>query len=68
MIEAIDLYAPEISLNDIYSDIAAKHNTTANAVARCISLCVDAADTEYKLTAKELIARVKDRIMFDLNE
>ncbi len=66
--EAVELYYPGCALKELYSEIAARHGTTVSAVARCVSLSAASAEAAETVTPKELIARVKERILFENNE
>lgn len=44
IIEAVKAYEFNVRLEDIYKDIAQKHNTTKSAIERTIRYAIDSAD------------------------
>ena len=67
--DAVELYDSDgDSLKRVYTAVAARRGVSVGAVERSCSLAVANAELDGKMTAKELIALTKERILFDFDE
>ena len=67
--DAVELYeSGGDSLKRVYAEVAIKRGVKAGAVERSCSLAVAEADSDVQMTAKELIALIKERILFEIDE
>ena len=67
--DAVELYdCGGDSLKRVYAAVAVKRGVKCGAVERSCSLAVANADLEVKMTAKEFIAFIKERILFEFDE
>ena len=66
--DAVELYNVGDSIALIYREIALRHCKTPSAVAKAVSLCVNAADGDFEIKPKALIAQIKERILFKFGE
>lgn len=66
--DAVELYQTGDSVEQVYREIALRHCKTPSAVAKAVSLCVGSADSDTDIKPKALIARVKERILFEFDE
>ncbi len=64
--EAVELYDGN-TMKNLYAEIARRHSTSVSAVARSMSMCA-AMSVDGNLTPKEIVVRVKERILFDMHE
>lgn len=70
LLDAIELYDVKSgdTLKRVYGQVASAHRVTTEAVARCIALAVSNLADDNGITAKAFIARIKERIMFEIDE
>ena len=67
--DAVELYDSDgDSLKRVYAAVAARRGVSVGAVGRSCSLAVANAELDGKMTAKELIALIKERILFEFDE
>ncbi|MCH5165762.1 MAG: hypothetical protein J1G01_05115 [Clostridiales bacterium] len=69
LVDAIEMYdLSGDTLKRVFGEVAKKHNVSVCATERLVALAAANADTEKRMTAKELIAFIKERIMFEIDE
>lgn len=68
LVDAIEMYDDGATLKDIYSKIADKYGVGVNSVEKSVARVVSESFVESSFTPKAFIARIKERIMFELGE
>lgn len=69
LVDAVELYDfNDGSLKCVYDKVAKMHGKTPSAIGRSISLAVSNSGVDDNVTSKAFIARIKERIMFEIDE
>ncbi len=66
--DAVELYTDGDNVSEVYKRIALRRGKSQAAVAKAVSLCTCAADSETAVKPKEIIAWAKERILFEYGE